>query len=1045
MENISNRPQVNIKDQVSILKNPLILNPSRFANQLSQIAQADPIKSSTNLLLNYTRKQISNNDLWEGYTIVIHSLLKNESCDELSLIRLGRMVSSLLNDRKCTPRFSATAKGSQLNAIITHVELLLYSNQPQLAKILLSTLIERGVFALSDNDVATLWVRVETACMDSAEAGLKSFTEGKDLRIDWGNVTRAFLISFCRQLANTLERNDKLDSKMTNIMIEFLATRCCSVSYRETFAASVRANLKTLGDEKISKQFPAIANTVGLPSLASKIENQARIYLDHGKLGSAIRLFIQALDLDPIPFTPETLPSLVYELYSEAQRSQTKFNLKFICNTLKGPHGATLITNVTHWLVEQKRLSEVQSWLESLTRENIAIPHEAKTAFADALIAYTWDKINDNKAGKPLLEAIGHGILTYEEIVKLAPELILELAREARESDIHWLRSANFGAFTSQRNALIKKIAQPLIAEGEYVAVQEALNQCEESKDTIAKLWGGLVIDAIQHANRSHEAFVQVLNACPMQIDIPDAVVNNALKRAVEHGNLEICALILDRISSAYRILCGGELLNKDAVDQWIELLQYLIANRSRVLRVMVKQAPHEMAGGIFTSFEHCSDKQFTFFKELIQAAAALTKRDDYDTFMDLLTLKQRLEPLFASSGDLNEKFDSDIVLGNYLVTADHMEPFLAGVKIAADTILKWGEISNHTKNALQQLIQSINEHLDNHELTQQQNRILARLWPGINECKLDFPLWVSFASKVFPKSRSFLEELLIGFKSFLTEHESKEMSSENKTAMYDALQLFSGYANDDNLILAKFLTDCSVRLKRHLTDFQLMQIWDTYFMNTLNFDLHASDLKQVMSYFIDQLPGLAREISPQNGESFPSVIKFGLRTLWQQADLRPREEFLSVQSDFFNSLPESFYSSKSRNRNMDYSLHLEYVAQLFSVCLNKASPDDLQVRTPLGINTACRAASTILSNLIKAIPFQQTTSREKLRDLILQYIELRASMPPDNLKEPTWEEIMATSLLLLQPKRPSCRFSKYSNKAMETSKSRWPSWDSSR
>ncbi len=653
------------------------------------------------------------NEQWDSYLAMIQIAPKATPDKEFveAIVMLAEKANKLLAAPKCRLNLSQTAKGTQLDALLNHVRLLLDHEQPKLAHSLLAALLERKVVKSDFEPAPTLWVRAATGSMNSPEVGLISFEQARTFHLNWAHVTDEFLDAFCRQLANLLEKNEKLNERITDILFDFLSNQNFAVSCRKELSAVLFSNLKSQGFQFIGKQFSKISGLIGLQSLTPYIQTQLQKHLDDRRLGPAINLLIQTLSLDPLPISKENARSYIYQIVIMANNHPVQLYFNQISKALKEDrHMEKFIPDVGEWLVDQKRFPEAKAWLNYLIINHISVSSEWREVFAGFVISMTWHmlKEEEHNPDRPVKDSIGHGLLSYADIMKGDSELLIELASTLKTNLLHLracecLYSNIFENDANQRNALFRLIIQEMIKEGENEDVLVALSKYEESNGFLDILWKEFVEKLFPHCStttQEYNDFSKALRSCTRQDAIPEYILQKGLEKAVERDDRETCFTLLTIHKNLHEHFCKYALLPKIDVEKagiWINFVDYLAdrrtehlaERRSMILKEMVKQDPSAIAGELFKSFDMLPEEQCHFFNKLLIASAAITDQDDYDAFIDILALRRKIEPLYLSIKLFSHRIACDVALSSYLVRAKQISLFMTGVTFALDVTSK--------------------------------------------------------------------------------------------------------------------------------------------------------------------------------------------------------------------------------------------------------------------------------------------------------------------------------------------------------------------
>ncbi len=673
-------------------------------NEPSNFIKALEILASKNIAVAIGRLRLAHNipssDLWTGYEIVLQAALnlKNDKLQTLS--SLADIVADLLSK----PEFCCEAIGKN-PLLVKHIQNLIDNDDTQIAKLLLTTLIEKGILNPAWESTASLWVQVSTQSMNSVETGMESFAQALQLSVGWDNATYECLEGFCHKLLVTLEKDASISAAARSTLDRFLGS-CCAVSCHEEITQRLWSNDKRDKPNIVSKQFTQAVYLTGMKGVESFVEQRLATLLETDRLGPACCLLAHSLSLDPVAISKETIFRTIHQLMIKSRQPEFERNQRLISMTLKDPNVAKYIPEMTKELIEQTKPSDVEGILKLLISYKIPISAESQKLLFEPVRVATWEQIdNDRKdCGRYMIEAISHKLLTYHEFVAQDPELVIELASKYLGSGKYplaceWLMSNQFvWHYLKQRDALFTKIIGQMIAEGEYEDVVKALSRFEESGNVRATLWEKLITEVTRSANRTrsdYDVFCRMLTLCPLA-SLSDELVTRCWDTAFKQNDSNTCFMLFDHSAYAFETLSKQGFPVQErmtTIETLHHLLNYLDIGRSATLLKMIKQDPNELFRGLLTSLD--DTEKTLFFTKLVEVAAKTVKSEDDDAFVDILAFRQKIELYLIELPLIYPRFNCDVELGNQLARSTNMDLLVTGIDIAIDALSRMALIAS--------------------------------------------------------------------------------------------------------------------------------------------------------------------------------------------------------------------------------------------------------------------------------------------------------------------------------------------------------------
>lgn len=672
---------------------------SPFICALTESAQLN-LQEATKQLLSQVFEP--NNERWQGYLAILQASF-NEN-DHSSLIELAELALELLADDSYNPQFSNSAKGTQLNALLKHVELLLDFTQPKLAQSLLKAFMERGIIKEYFDSVPNLWLKASIKAMEKPEEGLDSFFELLVFDFDRDKIDSNILNLFCQKLAEISQKNGNLTVKGTFSMISFLSLESYTLSHREELAALLLPNIERLGLSITGKDFIRISSFVGLQAVSSSIEPQCGILLKEGRIGPCLSLLIRASTLDPLPFSHQKISSFFYQIMNYVLKDGNKRYMSQIAQALTFPIMAKCAIESGTRLIKQERFSEAKEWAHFLTDQNILIPEEARDAFICFIMDLTWNNIDDENCrfpDQPLRNLMEKRLLSYDEIVCKDADFLIELAdhlnKNGRSFDACKFLYQDHAASSPQRIALFTRIIRGMIREKENEEITIALTQFKTTERIISLLWEEFLLNLLQSAfytpDEYEDYFKGLFSYLEHHANPSLEIASKGLMLAYQKQDLVKCFHLVSRHFPLYEDFCKCSSLEETEVDKvkiWIDFIDYLKNQRSPLLIEIIKEPPHKVAGGVFPSFNTMPVEQSVFFHQLFYSVGYVINYDNDEAFIHLLALRQKLEPLYSCFEHMTARIYIDIILSHWLVQSKNETIFLTGIHFFSDATRKF-------------------------------------------------------------------------------------------------------------------------------------------------------------------------------------------------------------------------------------------------------------------------------------------------------------------------------------------------------------------
>ncbi len=1034
--------RVNQDSSVALLSRPVPKEPKRispFVEALEVLANQDVVAASKELLSCAQNLSQSSSELWQGYLAVICAIDPKKEKPELSAsttLALGRLAKRLLKDVACSVQFSA--KNNPAKALSHHIRVLLAAGKSRLAKALLEPLMKQKLSLVShqSTDLANLWVQATTESMASLHLGLDAYKQSGEFRLPWRDINHEIFDAYCLRLTE-LSEHAVLDAKTAKIMNDFLAHGNLAVSHREILSAKLLNYSQSQDKQAVQKHFDALSKQTNLQPLAGSIEENLKTYIEKERWLPAMGLLVRSLALDPLPVSLEAARAYIHQLVAVAHKSERSLIKQTAKSMLNNIHVRKCIANVGSWLVDSKQDKDAQQWFDFVISLKLELPPESRQAFAKLACYLTWNTLDEDDCEGMLKDAIEHTGTGYSDLVQADPELLIELARtlisrKAESNAYVWLSKPNFDDHLKSRNDLFTMAIEKLIGRDKYDDAQKALIVFEENEKVLSPLWQKL-IDKV--AKNAPDHLSKVLSCSPPSCT-SEEVVGEALTKALQ-DDLETCFMLVERFPCGYRLLCerGGFPKETEEIQAkaWILLINHLTEKRSPILLEMIKQAPHEVAGGFFSSFNTLPEKQSLFFRRLIAGAAQIIQDDDDTSFFALITLRQRLEPLFTIFTLITQRFECDMALGYHLARSSHPEIFTTAVLSASDAITKLTFLANCDKGsdimelwpmmmtnkikiagslpltpeypgeeALIAIAPNCYTRLEAANTKQmalhigerapamkakftipEQTHSLSQFWTSGGACGISRAEHMTLASNLaqagaishIPRVRAAVETMR---KNYL---ETGNISDDERECLYPALQLIVSYSADAKV--GEMLNYCFVIAV--LSESQLAQLWSTYLAKTLIQGGNAEDLVHKINILSAQLPIILQHCSPTDAEQiFPSSVEAALETLIRLTYTGPSlDYFKEAQNTFFSAMPERYFkghgSKIDRSIDYDYSLYLMYIDKLILGITRASANECVQV-----IATTC----VCLWEIVKNVPQKNDIDRRKVGDLVSRYIK---------------------------------------------------------
>ncbi len=1053
---------------VALLSSPVVSKEpkqaSPFVEALEVLANQDVVAASKKLLSCAQNLSQTSSELWQGYLVAVASAIsiKMEAPELALMVDLGHLGERLLKDDTCS--FQTSAKSRPPEFLYRHILILLDSGNPVLAKALLEALVRKKLFKgkHDSNRLSNLWVRATTESMDSLHSGLEAYRQSLELGISWIGISPELFDEYCGRLVE-LSKQAQLDAKTARLMLNFLSQRNLAISQRDTLETAIRNYLRDQNDQEVDKRFEAPFKQMHWQTQTPSVEN-LQTHIQNKRWLPAISLLTQLLALNPSPIAPEDARTYIHQMITAARMSE-KAHIKQMANSLlKDTHVRKYVAEVGLWLVDQARNREAQEWFDLVISLKLELPDASRQAFARLACDLTWKSLQDKDSENCFRNAIDNGLVSYSDIVEADPELLIELAEALLGGGKYmrtceWLYSDNFAGHINTRNSLFIKAVTLLIQEEEYDQAQKALTTWDGPEDLLDPVWEDLVSKV---ATYSPGNLVKVLSCAPPNAP-PEEFVKSLLIKALNTNDLKTCFMLVKRFPCAYQLLCKREFSLQDKNSQanaWIVLIEYLAEKRSSILLEMIKQAPHEVAEGFFSSFDTLPKKQSQFFRRLIIGAAKIIPDDDDASFFALIRFRKSLEPLFINFELMHQRFYCDTILGYHLTRSNCPDIFTTGILAASDVTSKqmlllssleeitdnWdrimgnrlkdentpifipeqpskerlAEIIPHCTNCLgstdtyQMVLQIIHRtsQIGSILVKEEHQDILGDVWNWIEPYEIPKSQLMMFATDIAKTgARNHLPYVREAIDFLLKKCSSVElMSDDEKEALYPALRLLVKHDRlDSDGTLAEILRGTLV--KDVLTESQLAKLWNTYFTNVLMTDQEISSIVDQLQALSSHIPAILRHRSPPTKEKpFPFSVDAALSKVACLVHLDPNLKSLEKQAKeiFFSALPEPYYKGRQAykrvvdvNNGYDYSLYLRYIEKIIQFA-NVPSDEKTYARD---------SAWVCLWELLKVIPAKKEADRKNVGDLVSKYIVSTCSLDSN----PTNDGITPTPIGLWQ------------------------------
>lgn len=973
------------------------LRSSPLANFLGNLAIRDFSQATKQLV-----GQIfdSHDSQWQSYLKIIQAALINEKSDSQSLVSLANLVLEILSDSHCKLQFSDVFVGKQLDALMNHIQLLLEHGQAKLAKTLFEGLLERKIINPYFQQTANLWVQAATLSMETVEDGLESFVQARDYKINWENVTFAFLDDFCLRLSVLVQEQQSIRQESTQIMLSFLSNPAHAVSYHKTMSLRLLKEMTKQGTEVVSKQFSRLSSILGIMPLHSFIEQQMKKYLKEKRLGSAINLLARCMSMHPLPFSEEKIPQILYEMVEQSKKHPIGLYLHQISKILCCSNMTSFLLIKAEELASKDNLVEVQEWLEFLTSLNISLNADAKKVFLNLVTDFTWNKINDENCKHPddLFKAVlDKEILVLNEFVTNDPEFIIELANKLKENFLNlqaceYLYSNDFDFATPQRNGLIKLIIRQMIHEEEFVDIVTALSRFEESNGVIASLWKELLEHLFQSAHRSvnHcQEFLAAFKANPKIDVLEEGMLSKTMDLALEREDFDLCFKIIGENWSYHERLSHSfaKKTNQEKAPIWIGLIESLSKMSSPVLVELIKIPQNKHAGGIFSDFNILPVEQGAFFGKLLIGASRVISKDNEEDMLDLLLLRQKMEPIFILFPLFKMRFSCDIAISRLLIDSKNESLFAAGVHLLVDVMAKLSYFSLPPKEwihywdklminkvkypkspkllpdaifkemtpkmpAIQQIVslkeysrkkltgKKINEVLlaIYHRMTQQTIDLkknagtLGELWPWISGCELDLTYLYNFAYVTTQAgNHQHLQYFVDTLHAWIDAQSNQPLNEKQIAFLSSSVQFLGENALQLGDIFLFFGIISHPFVKTQLLGTEFDDVREKYLIKImsvckeLDYKIGKEFIPRGWKECMRHFPDLTQRFSDICDEDpFPSLIDLSLQVLIKHCDLTSYGEFDALQKNFLKIF------DSDDGKNLNYKIRLRWIHHLF-------------------------------------------------------------------------------------------------------------------